>query len=130
MKTNKKTFSKACSKTILSTVIITALLAGTANADQNKQKKGANIDQVISTLQLDATVATNLKSLMESHREQKQALRKQGIKDREQRQTLRKQHRQALLELLGYEKMYEFEGIVSQKRSKRLHRKNNKSKNQ
>lgn len=106
-------------KTVLSALIITTFLAGTANADQNKHKKGPNIDQVISSLQLETATATNLKSLMESHREQRNAMREQGKKDREQKQTLRKQYRQAVLDLLGYEKMYEFEEVMHQNRHKR-----------
>jgi len=106
-------------KTILSALIITAFLASNANADQNKSKKAANIDQVISSLQLEAVTATNLKSLMERHREQRHALLEQGKKDREQRQALRMQHRQSLLDLLGYEKMYKFEEIMRQNNPKR-----------
>ena len=106
-------------KTVLSTLIVSALLTGTAYAEgQHKGKRGANIDQVISSLQLDATTASSLKTLMESQRAEKQALRKSGTKDREQRKTLRTQHRQAVLELIGEEKMEELKKLKGKKRSK------------
>ncbi|MEH6457397.1 MAG: hypothetical protein V7749_13790 [Cocleimonas sp.] len=106
-------------KTVLTALIITAFLVGTANADQNKHKHGQNIDQVVSSLQLESATAINLKSLMQSHRDERQALRQKVKKDREQRQALRKQHRQSLLKLLGYEKMYEFEEMMRENRPKR-----------
>ena len=107
-------------KTVLSTLMLSALLSGTALAEgQHKGKRGANIDQVISSLQLDATTATSLKTLMESQRAEKQALRKSDTKDREQRKTLRNQHRQAILELIGEEKMEELKKMKGKKGSKR-----------
>ena len=105
-------------KTVLPALFVTAFLSSAAYADQNQGKRGANIDQVVSSLQLEAATATSLKTLMESHRSEKQALRKDGKKDREQHQALRKQHRKALLDILGYEKMYEFEEMMGQNRSK------------
>jgi len=111
-------------KVILSTLMISALLVTAAHADKQKGKRGVNIDQIITTLQLEETKANSLKTLMETHRADRKALRKQGERNREQRQALRKQHRQALLEVLGYEKMYEFEEIMKQNRSKkRKHKK-------
>ncbi|MGK0269960.1 MAG: hypothetical protein ACI88H_000593 [Cocleimonas sp.] len=106
-------------KTILSVLIVTALLSSSVNADQKKGKRGPNIDQVVASLQLEDAAASSLKTLMESHRTDRQTLRQQGKKDREQRQVLRAQHRQALLEVLGYEKMYEFEEIMRKNRSER-----------
>ena len=112
-------------KVALSTLIIAALLTTSAYADKREGKRGVNIDQVVASLQLDETKANSLKALIESHRTERKALREQGNKNKEQRQALRKQHRQALLDVLGYEKMYEFEGIMKQNRSKkRKHRKN------
>lgn len=106
-------------KTVLSTLIVSALLSGTAYAEgQHKGKRGGNIDQVISSLQLDATTATSLKTLMESQRAEKQALRKSGTKDREQRKTLRDQHRQAIASLIGEEKMEQLKEMKGKKRSK------------
>ena len=105
-------------KTVLSALIVTALLSSNVNADQGKGKRGANIEQVITSLQLDAKTSTSLKALFEKHREERKASREKGKKDREQRQASRKQHRQAILDILGYEKMYEFEGMMRQNRGK------------
>ena len=125
-------------KTALSALIISVLLANSANADQNMGKQGINIDQVIASLKLESATATSLKTLMESHRSEQQAFRvqgqkvrerkqallvkqrkallMQGQKARERKQALRKQQRKTLLVLLGYEKLYMFEEIMHQNR--------------
>ena len=121
---NMKTLIPTLQSTIISTVIITALLTSSVSADEKKGNKGPNIDQVVASLQLEDTTASSLKTLMESHRADRKALRQKGQKDREQRQVLRAQHRQALLDVLGYEKMYEFEELMRKSRSER--RKSNK----
>ena len=115
-------------KTSVSTLIFTALLSGAAYADQSKRKKGPNIEQIVSSLQLDASTATSLKTLMKSHREAKQASREKDMKNREQKQASRKQHRQALLEILGYEKMYKFDEMMREYRSKKGNKRGIRSK--
>ena len=106
-------------KTILSALIISVLLTSSASANQKNKKRGVNIDQVIASLQLEGDKATNLRTLMENHHTDRESLRKQGQKNREQRHELREKHRQELLKVLGYEKMYEFEEIMRQNRQKR-----------
>ena len=116
--------------TVVSAVLITAVLATSAHADKRKGKKGVNIDQVVASLQLDVSTATNLKTLMENHRAEKRASRDQAKQNREQRKAKRKVHRKALLDLLGYEKLYQFEEIMKENRSKRGKRKHKKNKQQ
>ncbi|GAA0422463.1 hypothetical protein GCM10009133_33760 [Cocleimonas flava] len=112
-------------KPIISMCLI-ALLATTSVyadiSDGTENKKGPrqpDIDQVVSSLQLEDSKAQQLKMLLESHQQEMKTLREQSEQIREIHRNIREQHQKALLALLGYENLYKFEETMSEYRPMR-----------
>jgi len=97
-------------------ILLMALTTSTALfAEQYSGKKGPDFEAISSELQLDSNSREQLKSIMQNHRQQKQAARQQKQKKRE----MREQHRQELLTVLSYEQLFKFEQYMRQFRQHR-----------
>lgn len=113
-----------CLATLITGTAVAAPPGGGQNQqrpDQDQQRpKGPDMKALAQQLGLNEDQTARLKTILEKHRQEMQAMRQAGGQRGEdamqQRHAQRDKHREELLTVLSYEQLYKFEKFMEQNR--------------
>jgi len=117
-----------CLATLVAGTAVAAPPSGGPSGGQNQQRpdqdqqrpRGPDMKALAQQLGLNDDQTAKLKTILEKHRQEMQAMRQAGMQRGEeamqQRHAQRDKHREELLTVLSYEQLYKFEKFMEQNR--------------